>query len=58
MAAGSYCEEVEEEDESWFADKIALNDETLIVVSEMFAVNLSEHLTTNTFLLFAGWERS
>ena len=28
---------------SWFAAKIALNNETLIVVCKIFAVNLSEH---------------
>ena len=39
---------------SWFANKIALNDETLIVVNKMFAVNVSECLPTNTFLLFAA----
>ena len=39
---------------SWFADKIALNNETLIVVSKIFAVNLFECLPTNTFLLFAA----
>ena len=43
LAAGNYCEEVEEEDESLFADKIALNNETLIVVCKIFTVNLSEH---------------